>query len=336
MQCRELVSLATLTTLKVGGVAAYVIECESIADVRAAIAFAEEKQLPYKALGSGSNVLVPDTGYEGVVLHMRIPGVTFREEGDTTLVTVGAGVVWEALVDLVVARGLWGIENLAGIPGTVGAAPVQNIGAYGVEVKDVIDSVEVYDPATDTVSPLSAKDCAFGYRDSLFKRERHLLITAVTFRFMRTGAPQITYPDLERKRAEGVRLDTPSEIAACVRSVRSYKFPDLTTFGTAGSFFKNPILLRQEFTLLQKTYPEIPHFVVEKGIKIPLAWILDSVLSLRGYGTTVVTLFERQPLVLVTHTGATASDVEAFANEIAKKVFDATNIRIEREVQTFV
>lgn len=336
MVIRESVPLRSLTTLNVGGPARYVIECDSIESLTEAVRFARAQNLPFRPLGQGSNVLADDAGYNGVVLHIRIPGISITEEGEQVRVDVGAGVAWDALVDVAALQGLWGLENLAGIPGTVGAAPVQNIGAYGAEVKDTLYSVTVFDPGTESVTIYRNDECAFGYRDSRFKREQHLIITGVTFMLSRSGTPRISYPDLEASRAAGVALYTPIDIARAVRNVRSNKFPDLKTHGTAGSFFKNPILTEETFAALDAQYPEIPRYPVAGGIKIPLAWILDHVLALRSFTLGPVSLFERQPLVLVTNANATAHDVEVLAQHVTTLVFDATNILIEREVQNFL
>lgn len=331
MVLREHVPLSTLTTFKVGGTARYVADCLDVGDVREAVALARGKQLPFMALGEGSNLLAPDAGYPGVVIRVRIPGLTFSPDG--TLVA-GAGVSWDSVVREAGERSLWGIENLAGIPGTIGAAPVQNIGAYGAELADTLLSVRVYDTITDTEYEIEADDCGLGYRESRFKREPGLIITQVALALTASGSPRVSYKDLAARIEAGERLSTPSEIASAVRSVRSVKFPNLEEYGTGGSFFKNPVIPAVEYETLRARYPEMPGFVVSDGIKIPLAWILDHVLSLRGYARGPASLFERQPLVLVTKSGARAQDVDALAEDVAQKVFEATDIRIEREVRS--
>ena len=181
---------------------------------------------------------------------------------------------------------------------------------------------------------LTSLECAFGYRDSRFKREPNLLITAVTFKLAVNGIPQLGYADLARAAARGETFETSRDVARAVHTIRSAKFPDLQTHGTAGSFFKNPVVSATMFASLRETYPELPGYEQHDGVKVSLAWILDHVLNLRGYTENHVALFERQPLVLVTRPGATAYDVDAFASHIAEKVFDATHVAIEREVRT--
>jgi UDP-N-acetylmuramate dehydrogenase len=264
---------------------------------------------------------------------MRIPGISFQPEGDTVRVTVGAGVMWEELVTSVADRGLWGLENLAGIPGTMGAAPVQNIGAYGAEFSTVCTQVSGINMHTGERFTFATDECAFGYRDSIFKHHKELVITEVVIVLHTQSAPKLGYSDLARLSHEGVSLTTPTEINSAVRAVRALKFPDLSLQGTAGSFFKNPIISNERFAELSSKYGAIPSFPAKDGIKIPLAYILDHILGLKGTRVGHVSLFGNQPLVLVTDEGATAHDVDEFAQAIEKKVFDATGIKIQREVQ---
>ncbi len=335
MILEERVPLSSLTTLKVGGLARYRARCESVGDIHDAIASAQERGLPWRPLGEGSNVLASDEGYEGVVLSIGIPGIAFKEDADATLVTAGAGVPWDELVRETCARGLWGLENLAGIPGTVGAAPVQNIGAYGAEVKDTIRAVRAYDARSGDVRSFAPDECAFGYRESLFKRDAMLVITDVTFALAREAAPSLAYKDLGAAKDAGTDLSTPEAVASAVRAIRARKFPPLREYGTAGSFFKNPTVPLADFESLSTRYPGIPGFPNETGVKVPLAYVLDKVLSLRGFADGKVSLYEKQPLVLVAEEGASATEVDAFANGIARRVHDATGIAIEREVRSF-
>lgn len=334
MILREYVPLSTLTTLRVGGTARYVYTCTDLETLKTAVTYARDCGLPLYPLGQGSNLLAPDTPYEGVILKMENVDVEFNENGDEVEVVSGAGYSWDILVDQCTERGLWGIENLAGIPGTVGAAPVQNIGAYGSELKDTLAWVECYDTNTDSVLRITTADCALGYRDSRFKREPNLIITRVALRLSQTGTPHIAYADLTREAETGAVLDTPISIAAAVRRIRGRKFPDLKTHGTAGSFFKNPTVTVETYAALKEEYPELPGFETSSGIKIALAWILDHVLALRGFRIGPAWLYTNQPLVLVTDEGATAHDVNVLAEEVAARVHAATGIAIEREVRS--
>lgn len=311
----------------------HVLTVATVDDVLLARSFIQERNLPFVVLGEGSNVLPSDEQYEGVVIRMRIPGIAFESHEDKVLVRVGAGVPWETLVDEAAERGLWGLENLAGIPGTVGAAPVQNIGAYGAEFSGVCTEVSGIDMQSGEPFTFAAPQCEFEYRDSIFKRRKELVITEVQVTLDTQSSPKLGYSDLARLSHEGVSLTSPTEINGAVRGVRALKFPDLSLQGTAGSFFKNPIVSSEQFRELSRAYGAIPSFPTKNGIKIPLAYILDHILGLKGTKEGHVSLFGNQPLVLVTDEGATADDVDTFACSIEKKVFDATGIKIQREVQ---
>lgn len=335
MTLRENVPLASLTTLRVGGIARVVAECRNTEDVAEALAYARTHALPHVVLGEGSNVLASDTGYDGLVLLMRDESSAYDEHPGFVRVTLGAGYSWDRFVEDVAQRGLWGIENLAGIPGTVGAAPVQNIGAYGVEVESSIVSVSVLNAATGEYLSLPRAECAFGYRDSRFKRERELIILAVTFELQRTGTPHTHYADVARYEEAQGKLVTPLAIGQAVREIRSKKFPDLSLCGTAGSFFKNPTITVAEYEALRARYPELTGFPMATGVKVPLAFVLDRILSLRGYRIGPVRLFEQQPLVLVADIdSATSAAIDVLADDVAQRVHDAIGVAIEREVQT--
>jgi UDP-N-acetylmuramate dehydrogenase len=340
MKLLENVPLSSLTTLKVGGSARYVAECRNEDDIQTALAFSHERGLPWYVIGGGSNLLAPDDGFSGTIIRPFFDGMTFTDAGEAVKVHVGVGVVWNALVQESVERGLWGLENLAAIPGLVGGAPVQNIGAYGADTADTLSYVDAFDTKTGSTIRFSKEDCAFGYRDSRFKHDPSLIITAVGFLLLKNGVAHIQYPDLVAYAEKGGQLSTPKEIAAAVAEIRSKKFPDLSVVGTAGSFFKNPVISAEKYAALRAAYPDLPGFpqtegATESTVKVPLAWILDHVLHLRGYTVGNVRLFEKQPLVLVAEQGATASEINSFVKDIADKVKDATGIEIEREVRTF-
>lgn len=346
MVIEEGVSLASITTLNVGGSAKIVALCESVEDVKAAIALARDRGLSWRVLGGGSNILASDAGYEGLIIHFasvrdesRIVFEDTDSENGTNKTSdvyaiANANVEWDFFVETCVQRGYWGIENLAGIPGTVGAAPIQNIGAYGMEIADSLAWVEVLDTKTMNIVRVDVSECEFGYRESVFKRERSLIILRVAFRLSKNGVARASYVDIAARVVEGAVVATPADVATLVRSIRAGKFPNLTECGTAGSFFKNPVISTEHYQILQKKYPEIPGYSAPAGIKVSLAWILDKVLSLKGFAEGHVRLFEKQPLVLVTEDGATATDVDTFARAIQEKVCSATQIEIEREVQS--
>jgi UDP-N-acetylmuramate dehydrogenase len=334
MSSRRTADLKTLTTLKVGGPTTY-IDIETIDDLEEFFITQKQTREQWYVLGGGSNVLAPDVGFDGVILRMCIQGIEYREESGSVLVRAGGGVDWDAFVTDTVQRGLWGIENLAGIPGTVGAAPVQNIGAYGVEVEQSITHVEAFDTDLLRVVSIPKDRCNFSYRTSLFKNQKKYIITRVEFVLSPTYNPKTHYKDIALELENNAHELTPQLLAETVTRIRKRKFPDMTVEGTAGSFFKNPIISLEKYQRLAREFQSLPSYPAREGyVKIPAAYILDVVLHLRGYTLHKVRCFETQPLVIVAEVGASADDVEHFAKEIEKKVFDATKIKFEREVQT--
>src|SRR5665213_1763154 len=268
MILKENVLLAGLTTLRIGGPALWLAECESEEDVRLAIKLAQHQGLPLAVLGEGSNVLARDESFPGVVLMPHILGITFEEmNGDETLLVAGAGVSWDALVRAASARGLWGVENLAGIPGTVGAAPVQNIGAYGSDLSGVFAWCDAIPRTGGKAIHFSNADAEFAYRDSIFKREGKWIITRVALRLRNSGVPNLAYKDLAALNERGALLTTPAHVGEAVRGIRARKFPDLATHGTAGSFFKNPAISASAYATLAGRYPGLPGFAYEGGMK---------------------------------------------------------------------
>lgn len=330
---KQNVSLAPYTTFGIGGPASYFTSIANEAELLAALAWAQERELPVTILGGGSNVLIADAGVSGLVIKNDIDGVTYTEDADAVHVTAGAGVVWNELVSETVARGLWGLENLSAIPGSVGATPIQNVGAYGVEVSEYVAQVRVYDTIDETFYTLSAADCAFAYRDSLFKRAegKCYIVTAVTLRLSREPTPKLHYKDLAA-RFSGAQ-PSQQEIRDAVVEIRSAKFPDWHTVGTAGSFFKNPIVTNETFSTLQRTYPELPGYPVDAArTKIALGWILEHVLQLRGVQHGSVGTYVGQALVVINCGGATASDTQQFARMIEERVYEVIGVPIEWEV----
>ncbi len=328
------VTLAPYTTLGIGGNAEYFATVETIDDLQKVVAWAQGRSLPITIIGGGSNVLVADKGVAGLTVRTMISGITYHEHESFVQVKAGSGVLLDELIDGTVTESLWGLENLSGIPGTVGGAPIQNVGAYGVEVRNVIESVEVYNTRTGMIEVLSNEMCDFAYRDSLFKHEagKQYIVTSVTFRVSKKSNPQITYKDLSRQ-FRAVPAPSIREIRDAVCEIRKNKFPNWHVTGTAGSFFKNPRVDATVATLLRARYSELPLYEERDGrFKVALGWILDRVLSLKGFREGNVGLYEHQALVLVNHGGATADEVSAFSSHIMQKIFDETNICVEREV----
>ncbi len=284
-------------------------------------------------LGGGSNVLFADD-YAGVVVVNRLLGCeVLSQDSDSARVRLGAGENWHTAVVTMSERGFYGLENLALIPGTVGAAPVQNIGAYGVEVADVIESVEVFDLKDKCYKTLDNADCAFGYRDSIFKRpdsRQRRIITAVTLRLSKHFAPNLSYQGLC---ADG-QPSTPKALLARVIAVRQSKLPDPDKLPNAGSFFKNPLVNRQQLQALQLRYPDIPYFDIDdEQVKIPAAWLLQTA-GFKGWRTdSGAGVYEKHALIVVNRARAHGRDIAALAKHIMTQVKAQFGIDILPEVR---
>ncbi len=335
---KENVSLDAFTTFKVGGKADFFCVAKSSDDIKEAVLFAKEREIPVRILGGGSNILVSDDGVRGLVIKNEVVGIDYREEGDLVHATAGAGVWWDDLVNDTTIKGYWGLENLSAIPGTVGATPVQNVGAYGVEVGELIKEVQAYDTKRDAFVTFSKADCQFGYRDSFFKSEegRRYFITSVTYVLSREANPKLSYQDLSVRFADLKEQPSLSGVRDAVIDIRSKKFPDLSILGTAGSFFKNPVITKEEAEELLREYPSLPIFpFADHSMKVSLGFILDKICGLRGFRQGNVGLFDKQALVLVNYGDATETEIKNFAEDIAAKVFEKTKIKIEWEVNIF-
>ena len=391
----ENVELKSFTTFKIGGQARYFYRVKNEGEAREALSFARDNSLPFFVLGGGSNLLAGDDGFNGVVIKNEISGISFEEKDGKVFVTAGAGENWDDFVNECVERGLYGVENLSGIPGTVGGAVVQNIGAYGTEVKETIVSVEAILGSSGELKKFLATECVFGYRDSFFKTPegRKMIIVRATFGLDKNGTSNLSYKDLKNyfsevsdssfKKGRSLRryvgeggesanrriledkknpsshqnetlplakgeLPTLDDVRKAVLEIRKGKFPDLKTVGTAGSFFKNPIISQGQFDELKKRFPDLPGFPLDADnrgpnadhrgtksfmVKLSLAWILDHILGIKGMTDGSVGLHHAQPLVLVNVGEAKSADVCRLANEVADKVKQATGIVLDWEVE---
>lgn len=296
----------------------------------------------HMSIGQGSNMLF--TGdYDGALLHSRILDVEMtRESDDAVLVRAGAGVVLDELIDSLCAARLWGLENLSGIPGEVGASAVQNVGAYGIEVKDTIQSVECYDTVESRFVTLSNQDCGFAYRDSIFKHPQNkgrFIVSHVTYRLSPNGKPVLDYGRL-RDRLAGCESVTPAMVRQEIIKVRAQKLPDVQEVGSAGSFFKNPIVNGEEYELFKQRVTgtfgpdvEFPHFNVPSGVKLSAAWLIDKA-GLKGVSVGNAATWPTQPLVIVNATGkATPDEIISLEQMIVERVDNTFGIRLQPEVE---
>jgi len=331
--------LAPFTTFGIGGPARWFVEAASEAEIVEASEWARERGVLLFVLGGGSNVLVADEGFAGLVLRIAVKGI----ERDGGLFRVGAGEDWDAFVDHAVTRDCAGIECLAGIPGTVGGTPVQNVGAYGQEVASVIELVRAFDLRLRGFAEFSGAECAFGYRRSRFNttdRGRYI-VTRVDYRLTPGGAPTVRYPELARALLE---FEYPSlaEVAAAVRRIRQSKGmllvegdPDCRS---AGSFFKNPVVSKDQFSSIAErrdvappSFPVGPRAENEGNVKIPAAWLIEQAGFAKGYVLGAAGISTKHTLAIVNRGGATAQEILALADRIVSAVESRFGIRLEME-----
>jgi UDP-N-acetylmuramate dehydrogenase len=346
---QENVLLAAQTTLGLGGPARFFISCESEEDVRFGLAFAERRRLPLFVLGGGSNVIIADSGFDGLVLHMMLRGWELRDDGEHELVTAAAGERWDDLVAFCVHRGLGGLECLSGIPGTAGATPIQNVGAYGQDVAGTIHQVRAIHRPTGAVLTFAGSDCGFAYRSSRFKTRDAgtYIITGVSFRLRKDAPPQIRYAELERLLLrEGSPADMPGGATALQRvrdaviSLRRGKGmvldPADPDTRSVGSFFMNPVLTQEVFAAVVEQRrtaghaADVPAFPEGYGRKIPAAWLVEQAGFGRGMVRGGVGISRKHALALVNRTG-TAAELLAFAKEIQNGVFRMFGVLLEME-----
>lgn len=300
---------------------------------------------PFVNIGAGSNMLFTEN-FDGVVLHSRILDISSVAVGkDIMLLRVGAGVVFDDLIQQCAGSGLWGIENLSGIPGEAGAAAVQNVGAYGVEVCDVLQKIECYDVESGSYVTFSKDDCGYGYRHSMFKTpENHnrYIVTHIVIELSSVPAPRITYGSLHASIGDS-RITSPQTIRDAVIAVRNAKLPSVDEFGSAGSFFKNPVVERDFYIrLCRRMQVEngkeviVPHYDLGTHVKIPAAWLIEQ-CGLKGYAVGNVAVWHLQPLVIINKTGkATADEILALEQLIIEKVSERFGIILSPEVEHIV
>lgn len=309
------------------------IEFETADDLKEL--FAEERPSKWYVLGAGNNTLFTRS-YDGTLITPTCSArTTLNDDGEYVDVRVEAAHDWDAFVAWSVENNLWGIENLSAIPSSVGAAPVQNIGAYGAEVKDAITTVEYFDTNKLDVVRIACDECQFGYRESIFKHELRgvAIILAVEFRLHRTPTPNLGYGDVIREVETGGGA-TLRNIRDAICAIRASKLPDPKVLGNAGSFFKNPIVDRLIAEQLLQAYPDMPHYPVPNdtnSVKLAAGWLIDK-SGLKGYREGHVGVHDRQALVLVNHGGATGGEVLHFAEFVCSVVHNKFGVDISPEV----
>lgn len=330
-------SLKAHNTFSIAATAEWFIEIDSLDDLKQLAADEYFATLPFVTIGEGSNLLFT-ADYTGAILHPRlgvgdsIVPLPTDTEGDV-LVRIGCGVIWDHFVSKALSQGLYGAENLSWIPGTVGAAAVQNIGAYGSEVSQLITKVETFDIATGKHHSFSVTDCQFAYRYSRFKRADMAshIVTYVTLRLSTCPRINLSYKALAERVAPTA---TPHEIREAVIAIRKEKLPDPKELPNAGSFFMNPVVPAAQFEQLAQAYPSMPFYPTDNPgkIKLSAAWLIDQ-SGLKGYTSGAVGTYHRQPLILVNHGGATGAEIAAFSLEVAGKVQAKFGVMLHPEVR---
>lgn len=334
MQFHENVPLAPYTTFQIGGPARWFAEAATEADILEAVDFARSRDLRLFPLGGGSNLLVSDAGFPGLVLHISLKGI---EQQESTF-QVAAGENWDGFVSHAVERNFSGVECLAGIPGTVGGTPIQNVGAYGQEVSETIVGVRALNLATLKFQEFSNADCGYSYRRSIFNStERgNYIVTGVKYRLHKNGQPRIAYADLKRH-FQNCTAPSLREVSDAVRAIRRgkgmYIVPGDPDCRSAGSFFKNPIVSPEHYArIAAQEGVEVPHYPAADGaVKVPAAWILERAGFHKGYAMGEAGISTRHTLALVNRGSATAADIFALRDRIISEVQSRFGIRLEPE-----
>ncbi len=332
---QENVSLRPYNTFGFEASARLFVEIRSPDDLRAVLQNSALRRLPRLLLGGGSNVLLRGD-FEGLVLKISIPGIeVLRQTEAHVWLKAGAGETWHNLVEYTLTHNFAGLENLSLIPGSVGASPMQNIGAYGVEIKDVFDSLEALHLETGELRTFNHADCRFGYRESVFKHELRgqYAIVSVTFRLDKTPTFHVSYGDIQKTLTEmGVTTLSIQAVSEAVVRIRRSKLPDPAQVGNAGSFFKNPEIPKAQFDELKTRFPDLPGYPTsETAVKVPAGWLIERA-GWKGRRFGAVGVHERQALVLVNYGGGTGQEIKDLAEKVQDSVEAQFGIRLTPEV----
>lgn len=337
MHILENIPLREYSTMRLGGSAAYLTEVSTKQEVSEVIRWAEEQGLPAMLIGSGSNIIWDDDGYPGVVMVNKLMGVEINSQvDDITYITAASGENWDDFVAHTVSQGLTGLEFLSLIPGTVGATPVQNVGAYGAEVAQTISTIEAYDTQTNSFVMLRGSECEFAYRDSRFKKQDRgrFFITSVTFMLQKANPMPPFYGALQTYLDEhNIQNVTPSAVREAIIVIRSAKLPDPALVANNGSFFANPVIDAVRFFELRTDYPDIPHWNTDNDkVKLSAAWLLEQT-GFKDFhdDETGMATWPKQPLVLVNEHAPNTAALKIFKAKIVNAVKAKFNIDLVQE-----
>lgn len=328
------VSLKDYSSLRIGG-DADMVNITNENELVEAVGYAKEKGLQIYVLGNGTNTFFAENLENILILKIEIIGKNKQDSennNNDVFVTAQAGEAWDDVVKFCVENNLWGIENLSYIPGSVGATPIQNIGAYGVELKDIFVSLRALDTVKMEFVNLNKEDCLLDYRDSLFKKEAgRYIIVSVTLMLSKENKPVLTYKPLNTLIDK--KVISISDIRELIIQTRTQKLPDYRTHPNAGSFFKNVIINSLQAEILQNKFADVPLIKVENNnYKISSAWLIENVANMKGARIGSIGTWPTQPLVIVNYDNASSKDLISFEDEIKKRIFEATGLVLEREV----
>lgn len=334
LQIEENVSLKNFNTFGIEASARYFVEINHEQDLAELFANPQWLTTERLVLGGGSNMLLVNN-FDGLVIRLNIRGIEHRINHDTVIIEAGAGEVWNDLVNFCVNHGFAGMENLSLIPGSVGASPIQNIGAYGVELKDVFESCRAFEIATGQIKTFSKEDCRFGYRESVFKADLkgQYIITSVKFRLSLTPNLNVSYGAIGQELTNrGISNPTIKDVSQVVSAIRVSKLPDPSTIGNSGSFFKNPVIATELFQTIQEKYPDVANYPAGEGhVKLAAGWLIEQ-CGWKGKVIGNTGTWKNQALVLVNHGGATGEEIYNLSSQIIDSVYTKFGVMLEREV----
>ncbi|MEO6109732.1 MAG: UDP-N-acetylmuramate dehydrogenase [Candidatus Saccharimonadales bacterium] len=335
MEVHTNIPLKNFTTMKLGGPARFFVEVRTIDELLAVYRNAISKQLPVFILGGGSNVVAKDEGFSGLIIRIRIPGFDIvSDDINTTTIKIGAGEGWDETVKKTVDMRLSGIEAMSAIPGTVGAAPVQNVGAYGQEISDTLVSVEAYDSQTNQIVSLQNEECGFSYRHSIFRGDQkgRYVITSITVKLSKSLPQAPFYEALQTYFDEhNIKIFTQQIVRDAVIAIRTDKLPDPAVKPNTGSFFKNAVVEQWQADELKRTYPDMKTFGMPDGmVKIPTGWLIEQV-GFKGQLLHGMRVHDKNTLVLINESAASFADLQQARDEIIGGVRDKFRIQIEQE-----
>lgn len=330
------VNLQPYNSFGFNATAKYFVEINDVEELRQLIKTPEFKKEKHLILSGGNNILFTDGYFDGIVILMNNKGIeVIHEDEEDVMVRAQAGEDWPEFVKAMVSQGFYGVENLAHIPGKVGAAPVQNIGAYGMELKDSFLQCEAIEMATGNARLFTKEECRFGYRQSIFKNELkgQYIIISVDFKLSKRGVLKLEYGNIRSYLSEhGMTQPTLQQLHDAICAIRDAKLPNPKVIGNAGSFFKNPVVTSEQFEALQRQYPNVPHYPDVNGmVKVPAGWLIEQA-GWKGWRDEHVGVYEKQALVLVHYGGGTGNDIVELALKIQDSVEKQFGIQISPEV----